>query len=871
MNEIEKSIREIQVKHSTLSRKKACLAGIAAFVFVMVLAAFIDRSMMLSGLARWSGWIFGLAVAALAARFAKGAAAPDANSLAHRIEAEAGETAPVVATSIDPAVRRLAGLEPFGDVLLQRLDQRAEDAMKAAPLRFTGSLKLPASLVAAALASVVALLSLQGGNGLMRMLFPWTSATYTSLVLDGPGEAVAAGKPFTLTAHLTGISAEKISLFKSGSSDPVASGTPGEDGIVRLVVPGIEGATEFFAKAGDGASDPLLIETYALPAIGKFEITITPPAYTLLETKTEADPSFTTLRASKLRYRLHLDAPAASVKLERSAFAREDEMITKDDVLTRESDEFGTRVTGKETNPEEAALPVFRQDPNDPLVWEADWELPKPESIVYRIVIEGDRGDIIRNDEPWRINVLPDKPPVIRILSDNGADVIKEGNEEVRFELGAVDDIRLAKVRLVFRKPGDHHSRIEVKLPADIGRTWTGAEMLALLPLNLKPLDMVAVHAEAEDGNDLDGPGKARSDIVFLEVPLPEGEGGGDQGGGGGGSAPEPINPLELQKGILSGTMALAKNFPEAERQALMNDQRQNAEYAGIMADAVADEGAVELAGILRKAQGHMIAAVDLLGSADPQGATPQEEAALGALIEAAQALEDAEMEIKPASDGDSEMMTFTLRPSPPKPSEPEDSEEAKEKNEKALQDLIEKVKKQLAEQEALNEKAKEEAGKAEEQASGEPSDKPSDKPGTPSDKPGTPSDKPGSPTDQPSGAPSDMAAELGALQQQLAEATRNAAGEAKGMNASADSIGDPKAAAEDLADAADLQDALAEAIEGGDGELAPELAEKSTDALKGALEELNALLKTRTDEGGERAVGYERLISDYLRSISYE
>ncbi|MFK7852021.1 MAG: hypothetical protein AB8D78_13685 [Akkermansiaceae bacterium] len=871
MNEIEKAIHEIQVKHGIHGRKKAWLAGCAAFVFVMVLAAILDRSMMFSGLARWSGWTLGLAVAALAAWLAKGASTPDANTLAHKIEADAGETAPVVVTSIDPAVRRLAGKEPFGDVLLKRLDQRAEDAMKAAPPSFMGSLKIPVGILAAALAAIVILLSLQGGNGLLRMMVPWYSASYTSLSLEALKQPIAEGKPFTLTAQVSGLRPEKVSLFRVGSEVVVAEGKPDERGFVNLSVAGLESSAEFVARASDGVSGSVLVETYALPEIAKFEIVVTPPAYTQLETRTEIDPSFTVIRASRLQYRLHLDAAAVSVKLERSAFAREDEMVTKDDVLITENDEFGTRVTGQEKNSGAPVLPVFRRDPSDPLVWEMDWELPKPESIVYRIVIEGPRGDLIRNDEPWRINVLPDKPPTIRILSEDSADVVETGKEEVRIELGAVDDIRLASVRLIFRKPGSPYTTVNIDLPADTARTWTGAELLALAPMDLKPLDMVAVHAETEDGNTLDGPGMARSDVVFIEVPLPEDDGAGDDGDGegGGGSSPEPINPLELQKEILRGTLALAKDSRESDRQALVNDQRQNAEYAGMMAGAMANEGATELAEILGRAQTAMESATVLLGSADPLGAVPREETALGALIEAAQALGDAEIKPMPPSEGESEMMTFTLRPEEPKSSEPEDSEEAKEKNEEALRKLIEKVKKQLAEQEALNEKAKEEAEK---EAAGEPSEKPSDKP---SDKPDSPSDKPGSPSDNPSGAPSgapsEMAAQLGALQQEIAQATRDAANIAKGMESSADSTGDPKAAAEDLADAADLQDTLAEALEGGEGDLESELGEKTSEALKGALEELNALLKTRSDEGGDRSVGYERLISDYLRSISYE
>ena len=40
-----------------------------------------------------------------------------------------------------------------------------------------------------------------------------------------------------------------------------------------------------------------------------------------------------------------------------------------------------------------------------------------------------------------------------------GGEVIRAGNETVRFDLSAVDDVRLAEARLVYRKPGQPHTR----------------------------------------------------------------------------------------------------------------------------------------------------------------------------------------------------------------------------------------------------------------------------------------------------------------------------------------------------------------------------------------------------------------------------
>ena len=128
----------------------------------MALAAVLDRTWVFSGLARWSGWLAGLVVAAWMARRAAGSECPDASILAHRVEAEAEETAPVVATAIDPAVRRTAEGDPLGEALLERVDQRAAEAIRTAPPKSEGRLRAPATLVAAAAAVLMALVVLQG-------------------------------------------------------------------------------------------------------------------------------------------------------------------------------------------------------------------------------------------------------------------------------------------------------------------------------------------------------------------------------------------------------------------------------------------------------------------------------------------------------------------------------------------------------------------------------------------------------------------------------------------------------------------------------------------------------------------------------------
>jgi len=821
VTEIQQVIQQALVRYRGIRRKRVCLAAFAALALVLVLTALLDRMWMFSGWARWSGWAVGLVAAAWAARRAAGPACPDASALAHRVEEEAEETVPVVATAIDPAVRRTADNETLALLLLERLDLRAAAAIRIAPPTFRGRLRAPVVFAAAAAAALAVLVALQGEQGLLRMLLPWRASPYTTLALEGPAEAVAEGRAFTLTARVSGVPVEKVTLYRQGSLEPMAEAVPDQQALVQLAVDGLEGPTVFVARGGDGQSEPLRVEPYRLPRIEAFEIAVTPPGYAAHAADIETAPSFSAFRGSRLRYRLRLKAPAVSIAVERSVRARKEERVTPAERATLQRGPYGVPV-GAEEDPdaEQPDGPVFRSNPDDPLVWEADWDLPDPDDIVYRLVIDGGHGDRVRNDEPWRINVLSDAPPKVRIHGHNGGEVIRVGNETVRFDLSAVDDVRLAGARLIYRKPGRPHERREIALPPDTRRTWTGAELLDLAPFDLGPLDIVAVHAEAEDANIMDGPGVGRSEVVFLEVPLPESDDDGGGGGGGGGGGQPPINPVELQMEILRSTMVLPDYAPAKEGESLAHDQRQNAEYTGMIERAADGAGLFELGTALREARISMESAARLLDAPPPSKAIPDEEAALGSLIDAAKLLEDCKCQLPPAEGEDG--MAFTLRPPRGQASASTDGQEDADKEREALRGLMEEVRRQLAEQQALN------------QASGE-------------------------------------GGERAQQQQSLAQDARSAASRARGIPASAGRRGDPRAAAEELDRASGLQDDTAEALAGEDIEASARLGAESAEALAEALRELAAQLEIGTYESEALPPGYQRLISDYLRSVSYE
>ena len=215
-----------------------------------------------------------------------------------------------------------------------------------------------------------------------------------------------------------------------------------------------------------------------------------------------------------------------------------------------------------------------------------------------------------------------------------------------------------------------------------------------------------------------------------------------------------------------------------------------------------------------------MEAAARVLDTQPPVKAIPDEEAALGSLIEASKLLEEAK-DLLALSEGEGKL-AFSLRPPRPKSSSAKGENDEKGEGEReALRKLLEEVKRQLAEQQKLNQGEGEAAARKTTASAGEDA--------------------------------------------------RSAAGLARNIKASSDRRGDPQAAAEELDRAAGLEDDNTEALASGDAQASTRLGARGAEALAKALRELAAQLGTGAYEGEAYPPGYERLVGDYLRSISYE
>ena len=190
---------------------------------------------------------------------------------------------------------------------------------------------------------------------------------------------------------------------------------------------------------------------------------------------------------------------------------------------------------------------------------------------------------------------------------------------------------------------------------------------LDLSGLGLKPYDIVAVHAEARDGNVLSGPGIDESEVILIEVPPPPGDDGSQGGGGGGGGGNEErVNPLEMQKHILTAAAARSSGEGPIPIRAEQLEALGHVEQLREQADTVTtDFVAIQFSLELRMAASAMKLSARHLQPFDRKQALTAQELAIAALTRAAALIpEDQQMPGQSEDAGQDGQPKITLKES---------------------------------------------------------------------------------------------------------------------------------------------------------------------------------------------------------------
>ena len=738
------------------------------------------------------------AVVSLVLRLRNSRVPQPVDELVDSTEAQADDTTLALRTAADDFARNATARAEVGVELLERLDAHAAGMLNDNPLPIWAELRRWQIGLTAVLTVTVLFVALGGWLSYLRLALPGANLSYTQVRLAKLPERLAKSATIEVSGQVTGRKAAEVTV-RLAALGQAQTASVAADGSFRVAVPNVSGPTPLQAFAGDGQSDRYQIDPYDLPSVTKYHIKVSPPAYAQRLKKTVDEPSFDVLEGSSIRYTIEtLEQPVEAV----FAVAGGEENAAENLPFAAEA-----------TNRFELRLPLLA------------------ESIEYGLRLIGQHGDIPLDPEPHRILVLPDEPPTIRILSHTGDEF--ELRKPVQFQLRGTDDVGIDSLKLLYRKIGETPEEQPVEFAELEAHEFTAGATLDLSGLDLKPYDIVAVHAEARDGNVLSGPGIGESEVILIEVPPPPGDDGSQGGGGGGGGGNEErVNPLEMQKHILTDTSRLPHDPPAKDRIPIRAEQLEALGYVEQLreqADTVTtDFVAIQFSLELRMAASAMKLSARHLQPYDRKQALTAQELAIAALTRAAVLIpEDQQMPGQSEDAGQDGQPKITLKESS------SSSSSESENSEERMKELLAQIEQLIAEQEALNE----ELAAAEE----------------------------GSET------ASDPSAEA---QAQLGQRSSQAAQTAAGLPIPTGAQGGAEALSGLLEEAGNLlgqasgeieEQALGQALQlgtEGEGTLTD-----AAELLRAALGQADRILS----EANELPAGYAPLIENYLRAISYE
>jgi len=520
------------------------------------------------------------------------------------VEAQNRELGCMVSTAAEYISGERKPSQQYEPELVGALEARAAKALVAVELPYRKSLRIPMAMLAAAIAIMAGfyLFSSAAPTALRRAVAPWSGKTYTQLKVT-PGDAeLPMGRDFEIQIYFSGRH-PKSPRIRWRETDSVqwrqSPLTTNETGLSLFTIKNVRRPFIYQVQGGDAVSPEYIVTPFTPPEVKELEVRLTYPAYVERPPIVQSNGHITMLRGSTAEFTVSPNVPLKKARLFFERF-RPVELLSQ-------SVEQWTGGFVLRTNSD------------------------------YRIELTDLRNHRGSNSEPYHLVVLPDEPPKIEIL-EPARDMRADPEQVIKIKASATDDFGLREIRLVYNKLGEPPIK---KLPNQEkpnakGETEAVFE-LPLSELNLREYDVVAYHAEAEDKNDLDGPGIGKSKVYFIEITPPRTRPPRPAQEQAQGKQPQKANLLEIQKQIIADTRLLDHKSKPEQFKELAERQKIAGELTDLYKQAMAQRHAPpEAQEQMEGAAGEMKKAEEALAQRNPQDAVPAEENALAKLYQAA-------------------------------------------------------------------------------------------------------------------------------------------------------------------------------------------------------------------------------------------
>jgi hypothetical protein len=456
--------------------------------------------------------------------------------------------------------------------------------------------------------------------GFSHLYAPWTEASLGSAmrIQIEPGDVeIAKGSDQQVQAQLIGFESPEVQMFSqpegSGVWNAVAMEPDPRGSGYRYLLVDIGTSLRYYVEARGVRSQIHSMRVTDLARVDRIGLTYNFPVYTGMEPQTvEDEGDITALRGTKIGLRIHLSSPAQSARLF-----------------------FDDRST----------LDLAPSGPQD---YSGSFELRRSGS--YGIQVAERNGKSHAGSPEYGMEALEDSLPEVTITRPM-RDVRATSVEEVFAEIKTEDDFGTGRLELRYAVNGGPEKTVRLYSGMPPAPSVTRSHTFFLEDFGLQPGDVVSYYGTAWDNNNVTGPGKASSDIYFIEVrPFEQKYVQNQQGGGqpgNGGEAQEALS--QQQKEIVSATFKLireknrmpAKEFVDGVKALALVQSRLQAQTQGLV-DRLQRRGAVQvdesfrkLSEYLNNAIGEMSKAAVNLGAQKPDSALPQEQRSLQQLMRA--------------------------------------------------------------------------------------------------------------------------------------------------------------------------------------------------------------------------------------------
>ncbi len=319
-----------------------------------------------------------------------------------------------------------------------------------------------------------------------------------------PGDVeLVRGDSLQVVVTATGTLPDKLTITrkeKGRTADTPLTVEGDKHGTYTVTWTGLATTFDYWAYAQNVTSKKYTATIQEVPAVRYLSVTLTPPAYTEMQTRTleENVGDISTVVGTKAKL-----------------------MISSTKPLERAVIEF-FNLTGEDISAPRETL-VLNLDGS-----KADGEFTVSTSGTYQIKLTDKEGRESRDAISYRISARPDEAPVISLV-EPGHDLEIAADIKIPLVADAADDYGFSKMSLRYYRPspwdqpGDVPDDSFERMALDYRVTEPGRcvveTVFDLTPLQLLPEDQVLMFVEVWDNDRISGPKRAKSEMRVLRFP----------------------------------------------------------------------------------------------------------------------------------------------------------------------------------------------------------------------------------------------------------------------------------------------------------------------------------------------------------------